>query len=97
MRGPDQIQKALEEEFAGPAKGAQHETKVVETRSLTPDIAVSHGTFHLTGMRGPEGQPASIHGTYLGVFRRVGGEWRIEALQGAVPSGPQQAPGDDQR
>jgi uncharacterized protein (TIGR02246 family) len=92
LNGRDEIARALADELAGPGKDARHEVLVEEVRTLAPEVAISRGTFRIAGLRVENGPEQTIEGTYLATFTRIGNEWRIVALQGAVPADTQPQP-----
>jgi uncharacterized protein (TIGR02246 family) len=70
---------AIEQSFAAAFAAELKGTKLVVTpgdeRSISPDMAVSNGTWEITGGTPPAG--AATKGTYLNVVVRQGGRWLV--------------------
>jgi uncharacterized protein (TIGR02246 family) len=89
-QGRSQIQSKLEAAFSVVFRNSTLTIVDVKTRFLTPDIAVVHVRWTMTGARSPPGVPPPTEGIQLQVVRRHGSTWLIESFQNTngVPERP---------
>jgi uncharacterized protein (TIGR02246 family) len=90
--GRDAILKEFTASFAGPWKGATIKITTGPLSTVAPDVAVGEGTFEVTGVKGPDGQPAPpVKGRYLNTVVKKGGAWVLASNAAIAP--PCSAPG----
>ena len=89
-QGRAQIQSKLEAAFSVVFRESTLTIVDVRTRFLTPDIAVVHVRWTMTGALSPPGVPPPREGIQLQVVRKHAGTWLIESFQNtnAVPERP---------
>lgn len=80
------IEKEFAANFAGPWKGAKITITVGNTYPVGTDIAVSEGTWEVSGT-GPDGKPMTLKGSYVNTIVKKAGAWVI-ASNAAVPLEP---------
>lgn len=56
----------------------------VSVKFLTPEVAVAHATWRMTGMHMPPGIPPPDHGIQTLVLTRHDGTWRIAEFQNTL-------------
>ena len=71
FQGRAAIEKDAAESLAKRYKGMKLVLHSGKTQLLTPDVAVTEGTFEITGGTTP------VRGRYLNTLLREGGQWRI--------------------
>ena len=71
FQGRAAIEKEAADTLAGRYKGMKLVLRSGKTQMLTPDVAVTEGTFEITGGSTP------VRGRYLNTLLREGGQWRI--------------------
>ena len=85
-KGRVEIEKAYVTQFSGVYKGTSLKTATTNVRFLKPDIAITNGTFEVTGIRGPDGRDAPPRmGMSTSVLVKQNGQWLITALRAWVP------------
>lgn len=83
------IEKEFTTNFAGPWKGAKIKIEVGKVETVGPDIAVSEGTYEVTGVTMPDGKPAPpITGRYLNTIVKKAGAWMLASNAGVPPLPP---------
>jgi uncharacterized protein (TIGR02246 family) len=80
-RGRGEIEKKLTEAFAFVFRESALTVTDVHVRFLTPEIAVAHVRWTLTGARTPPQIPEPRQGIQLQVLRKEGGKWLITSFQ----------------
>jgi uncharacterized protein (TIGR02246 family) len=89
--GREAISKEFATNFAGPWKGATIKIQVGAVHNMSPEIAVGEGTYEVIGVKGPDGQPMPIKGSYVNTMVKKDGAW-VLASNAAVLPAPQMAP-----
>jgi uncharacterized protein (TIGR02246 family) len=88
-RGRAEIEKAYVTQFSGVYKGTILKNATTNVRFLKTDIAITNGTFEVTGLRGPDGKEASPRkGISTSIVVKQNGQWLITALRAWVPPSP---------
>lgn len=89
-KGPAEIERKLAAGYAFVFRESTLTITDVDVRFLTPDIAVAHVRWTMTGAKTPPGIPEPRAGIQLQVLRKQGGQWRIASFQNtnAVPETP---------
>lgn len=85
-KGRAEIQKEFESNFKGLWKGTTIKIDLGEVRPLGPDVAVVEGTFEISGLTGPDGEPMPMSGRYLNTVVKKDGAWLL-ASNAALPPG----------
>jgi uncharacterized protein (TIGR02246 family) len=85
VSGRSAIVAALESSFAGPCNGATLHITPQQTRRLTDDVAVQHGTTRTTLNTSP---PTHRDFKYTKVFVRQGNAWKLTVAHFASIEGP---------
>lgn len=85
-RGRLEIEKGLEEFFAGMMKGTQMKVTPEVIRFPTDDIAIENASFIMTGLKMLDGtEVPPIKGLCLAVYQKFENEWFAVAVQCMVP------------
>lgn len=89
-RGRAEIEKKLSDAFAFVFRESTLTVTDVHVRFLTPDIAVAHVRWTMTGARTPPQIPEPRQGIQLQVLKKQGGKWLITSFQNtnSVPEAP---------
>jgi len=89
-KGRAEIASKLEAAFAHVFRESTLTIAGVDVRFLTPEIAVAHVRWTMTGARTPPGIPEPKEGIQTQVLKKTAGRWRIAAFQNtnAVPEVP---------
>lgn len=89
-RGRAEIEAKLAGAFAYTFRESTLTITGVDVRFLTPDVAVAHVRWTMTGQRMPPGMPDPGRGIQLQVLTRRGGRWSIASFQNtnSVPERP---------
>lgn len=62
-------------------------TQIHAIRLVTPDVALVDATYHMTGVRIPDGSEAkAVEGAILFVLVQQDGTWRIASIRALPPS-----------
>ena len=80
-KGRSEIERKLGEAFAVMFRDSRLSVADVQVRFLTPDIAVAHVRWTMTGAKPPPGIPEPRQGIQTQVLRKQGGQWLIAAFQ----------------
>ncbi len=89
FKGTAEIESALSARHAGVFNDSRFDKKESTIRFLTPDIALVHAVWELTGARSPEGVPQpSTLGMMTYVMIKESAGWAIAALQNTLVSAP---------
>ncbi|GEM_PF-2048805 len=89
-RGRLEVEKGLNESFAGPMKGTQIKLTPEVIRFPASNVAVEEASFILTGLKMPDGKDVGpIKGLCLAVYHKQNNEWFAFAVQCMVPPPPQ--------
>lgn len=84
-QGRAALLKSMTTSFAGPWKGTQIVVHEGTTKAVGPDTALNEGTYEITGVKGPDGKPVAIKGSYLNTVVKKGGAWRIAGNMAFAP------------
>ena len=88
-RGRLEIEKGLEEFFAGMMKGTQTKLTPEVIRFPKDDIAIENASFIMTGLKMPDGtEMPPIKGLCLAMYQKIENEWFAVAVQCMVPPPP---------
>jgi uncharacterized protein (TIGR02246 family) len=88
-KGRAEIEKAYITQLSGVYKGTTLKNAITNVRFLKPDVAITNGTFEVTGLRGPDGKEAPPRkGININVLVKQNGQWLITALRAWVPASP---------
>jgi len=86
--GRDAIAKEFATNFAGAWKGAKIKINVGKVEHVSPDIAVSEGTYEVMGVTGPDGKPMPLMGKYLNTVVKKNGAWVLASNAAVTPPAP---------
>lgn len=87
--GRGAIEKEFATNFSGPWKGAAIKITAGALQAVAPDIAVGEGTYEVTGVRGPDGQPVPpIKGSYVNTLVKKNGAWLLASNAAVLPAPP---------
>lgn len=86
-RGRDQVEALLRQTFTQGFPGSSMKITPELIRSLSADVAISDGTWHLT-LGAPPGAspPPTPVGRLTTVFRKLDGKWQIESDRPMLPA-----------
>jgi uncharacterized protein (TIGR02246 family) len=89
-KGRAEIEKKLTDAYVYVFKESALTITNVDIRFLTPDVAVAHVQWTMTGARTPSGIPTPQQGIQTHVLQKQNGQWLIAAFQNtnAVPEMP---------
>ena len=89
-KGRAEIASKLEAAFAHVFRESTLTIAGVDVRFLTPEIAVAHVRWTMTGAKTPPGIPEPKEGIQTQVLKKTAGRWRIAAFQNtnALPETP---------
>jgi hypothetical protein len=59
---------------------------------LSPDTTMQEGTYEVVGVKGPDGAPVPIKGSYLNTLVKKGGAYQIAGHMAFAPPPPEMAP-----
>jgi uncharacterized protein (TIGR02246 family) len=80
-RGRAEIERKLTDAFAAMFHDSRLSVTDVTVRFLTPEIAVAHVRWTMTGAKAPPGIPEPRQGIQTQVLRKQDGRWLIAAFQ----------------
>jgi len=80
-RGRDEIERKLTDAFALVFRESTLTITEATVRFLTPEIAVAHARWTMSGARTPPGIPEPREGLQTIVLQKFGGNWMIAAFQ----------------
>lgn len=83
-KGRAEIKRKLTAAFAFAFRESTMSITDVSTRFLSPDIAVTHVRWTMTGAKPPPGLPEPREGIQLQVLKRSGGKWLIASFQNTI-------------
>ena len=91
--GRAEIEKSLQEAFAGSSKGARLMARMGRTSQISADVRTSEGTYEITGLTAqPDAAraPGAVRGRFLNTLVREGGRWLIasSAIIPELPTAP---------
>jgi uncharacterized protein (TIGR02246 family) len=98
-KGRAEIEKKLTDAYAFVFRESTLTIGEVNVRFLTPEIAVAHVRWTMTGARTPKGIPEPQQGIQVQTLQKQAGKWLIAAFQNTnsipempFPKGPPSAP-----
>ena len=80
-KGRPEIERKLTDAFAMMFHESRFSLGEVQVRLLTPDIAVAHVRWTMTGAKAPPGIPEPRQGIQTQVLQKQKGKWLIAAFQ----------------
>jgi uncharacterized protein (TIGR02246 family) len=92
QQGRAAVQAMLAKNFAGPWKGTTLVVHLGKSQPLAPDTTLHEGTYEVKGVKGPDGTPVPVKGTYLNTLVRKGGAYLIAGHMAFAPPPPGMAP-----
>ena len=89
-KGRAEIEKKLTDAYLYVFKESALTIKDVDVKFLTPDLAVAHVRWTMTGARTPKGIPEPQQGIQTQVLQKQSGKWQIATFQNtnAIPEMP---------
>ena len=89
-KGRAQIESRLSDAFAYVFRNSTMTITDVQTRHLTPNLAIAHVSWTMTGSRTPPNIPEPRQGIQIQVLKKVRGKWLIYSFQNtnSVPERP---------
>lgn len=92
QEGRAAVQASLAKSFAGPWKGTTLVVHVGKSQPLGPDTLINEGTYDVVGVKGPDGKPVPVHGSYLNTVVKKGGAYLVAGHMAFAPPPPGMAP-----
>jgi uncharacterized protein (TIGR02246 family) len=92
QQGRAAVQAMLAKNFAGVWKGSTLVVHLGKSQTLGPDTTLHEGTYEVQGLKGPDGKPLVIKGTYLNTLAKKGGAYLIAGHMAFAPPPPGMAP-----
>jgi len=86
--GREAISKEFAANFAGPWKGATIKIQIGAFQTVGADTAVGEGTYEVVGVKGPDGKPVPIKGSYVNTMVKQNGAWVLASNAAVVPAPP---------
>ena len=80
-KGRAEIERQLTDAYVYVFKESVLTIKNVDIRFLTPDVAVAHVGWTMTGARTPTGLPVPQQGIQTHVLQKQNGQWMLAAFQ----------------
>ena len=99
-KGRDEVERKLTGAFHSMFRESRLTITDVQTRFLTPDVAVSHVRWTMVGAKAPRGMPEPRQGIQTLVLTRQSERWLISAFQNTNSVAERAfsaAPGDSRR
>ena len=89
-KGRAEIESKLTAAFAFVFRDSTLTITEVDVRFLSPEVAIAHVRWTMTGAKTPPGIPEPREGIQIQVLRKTAGRWLITAFQNthAVPETP---------
>lgn len=85
-KGRSEVEGRLAEDFEAIFNGTQISITTDSVRFLEPGVAITDGSFEVTGITGPDGAAADpLKGLYSNVVVKEGGEWALKSVRPMVP------------
>jgi len=92
QHGRAAVQASLAKNFAGPWKGTTLVVHLGKSQPLGPDTVLHEGTYEVVGVKGPDGKPVPIHGSYLNTVVKKAGAYLIAGHMAFAPPPPGMTP-----
>lgn len=91
-QGRAAVEDGYRQSFEGPFKGTTIAVQTTSVRLLQSDVAVTDGTYEISGIKGPEGEDLpSTKGLWTGVNVKTADGWRIGCSRPMIPIPPPDA------
>ena len=89
-KGRAEIEKKLTDAYAFVFKESTLTVTDVQFKFLTPEIAVAHVKWTMTGARTPKGTPEPQQGIQIQILQKQAGKWLIASFQNtnSIPERP---------
>ena len=89
-KGKAQIESRLTDAFAFVFRDSRMTITDVQIRYLTPDLAIAHVLWTMSGAKTPPGIPEPREGIQIEVLKKIDGKWLIYSFQNtnSVPERP---------
>ena len=85
-QGRSAVEEMYRQNFEGIFKGTTIAAEMTSVRFLEPDVAVSDGTYEITGLKGPDGEDLPpTKGLWTGVNVKTADGWRIGCSRPMIP------------
>lgn len=92
QKGRAAVQATLAKNFAGPWKGTTLVVHLGKSQPVGPETTLHEGTYEVVGVKGPDGKPVPIKGSYLNTLVKKGGAYVIAGHMAFAPPPPGVAP-----
>lgn len=92
LQGRAAVQASLAKNFAGAWKGTTLAVHFGKSQPLGSDMLLHAGTYDVVGVKGPDGKPVPIHGSYLNTLVKKAGGYQIAGHMAFAPPPPGMAP-----
>jgi uncharacterized protein (TIGR02246 family) len=92
QHGRAEIQASMVKNFAGPWKGTTLVVHLGKSQPLGPDMMLHEGTYEVVGVKGPDGKPVPVHGSYLNTLVKKAGAYLIAGHMAFAPPPPGMMP-----
>ena len=83
-KGRAELEQKLGAAFAVVFRDSQLTITEVQVRSLSPDIALAHARWTMSGARTPPGMPEPREGIQTLVLKKIAGQWLISGFQNTL-------------
>ena len=85
-QGRPAVEEMYRQNFEGIFKGTTIAAEVTSFRLLQPDVAVTDGTYEISGLKGPDGEDLPpTKGLWTGVNVKTADGWRIGCSRPMIP------------
>ena len=85
-QGRSALEETYRQNFEGPFNGTSLALEMTSVRFLQPDVAVTDGTYELTGLKGPDGEDLpSSKGLWTDVNVKADDGWLIGCARPMIP------------
>ena len=88
QQGRAAVQAMFAKNFAGPWKGTTLVVHLGKSQPVGPDATLHEGTYEVRGVKGPDGQPVPVKGSYLNTLVKKGGAYSIAGHMAFAPPPP---------
>ena len=85
QQGRAAIQALMVKNFTGPWKGTTLAVHLGKSQPLGVDTVLHEGTYEVVGVKGPDGKPVPIHGSYLNTVVKKAGAYSIAGHMAFAP------------
>jgi uncharacterized protein (TIGR02246 family) len=92
QQGRAAVQASLAKNFAGPWKGTTLVVHLGKSQPLGADMMLHEGTYDVVGVKGPDGKPVPVHGSYLNTLVKKAGAYSIAGHMAFAPPPPGMMP-----